>query len=113
MAVVIVRIVGALMAGGMLLAIAWGFVDASFGDDGAQLLALTWGRVTLIDLYLAFLFAWIWIAWRERTWPRRLVWLLLVVTTGSLAIGLYLLLASRGARTVDQVVLPRAQWERP
>lgn len=111
MAVVTVRIVGVLMVGGMMLAIAWGFVDASFTDDGGQLLALTWGRVTLIDLYLVFLFAWIWIAWRETTWPRRFVWLLLVVTLGSLAIGLYLLFATRGARTVDQIVLRPSAWE--
>tara|TARA_B100000029_G_scaffold45805_1_gene42218 strand:- start:177 stop:521 length:345 start_codon:yes stop_codon:yes gene_type:complete len=50
-----------------------------------------WFRATLADAYFAFLTVWIWIAWREPTWPRRLAWLVAVLCLGSIAIALYAL----------------------
>ncbi len=51
-----------------------------------------WFRATLIDAYFAFLTGWVWMAWREPTWPRRLAWLLAVLCLGSIAIAIYALL---------------------
>ena len=89
----------------MVVAIARAFTVASFPEDGATLLALAWGQVTLVDLYLALLLGWGWIAWRERSVPRALGWLVATVTLGSLALFVYLLRASVRAQGPTEVVV--------
>ncbi|MFP4148372.1 MAG: DUF1475 family protein [Nitriliruptoraceae bacterium] len=104
-ALVIVRLVAALGCAAMTAAIVAGFATASFTEEGALLLELTWGRVTLVDIYLAFLFGWLWIAWRERSPVRAALWAVATVITGSVALFGYLLGASLRARTTTELVL--------
>lgn len=101
----LVRSVATLATLAMLATIAYGFSAGDFSEEGAQLLDLAWGRVTMIDLYLAFAAAWAWIAWRERRVRSAAVWLILVVGLGSFAIWAYVLLAAVRARTVDELLL--------
>jgi hypothetical protein len=89
----------------MLVVIGRAFALASFGEDGAALLDLAWGQVTLVDLYLALLLGWSWIAWRERSVPRAAVWLVATVTLGSLALFGYLLGASLRAGSPMELAL--------
>lgn len=89
----------------MIATILGAFSVASFTDEGATLVALAWGRVTLVDLYLALLLGWVWIAWRERSVTRAVLWGLATVVTGSLALFLYLLVASLRARTALEVLV--------
>ncbi len=102
---VAIRGVSALGVAVMTSLIVGGFSAASFTEEGGALLALTWGRVTLIDIYLAFLFGWLWIAWRERSPARAALWAAATVVTGSLALFAYLLGASMRANSTTAVVL--------
>jgi hypothetical protein len=88
----------------MAVAIVVGFSTASFTEDGAAIVGSVWGRVTLVDIYLAFLFGWLWIAWRERSPGRAAAWFVATAVTGSLALFGYLLLASLRAETVPELV---------
>jgi hypothetical protein len=103
--VIAVRIVAAFGCAMMTSAIIAAFTVASFPEEGGALLALTWGRVTVIDIYLAFLFGWLWIAWRERSPARAAAWALATVVTGSVALFAYLLGASLRATTTTELVL--------
>lgn len=100
-----IRLVAAAGVGAMLAAIVGGFSVASFTDEGAVIIALAWGRVTLIDIYLAFLLGWLWIAWREASPLRAVLWAVPVVVTGSLALFAYLLGAAVRADDVTGVVV--------
>jgi hypothetical protein len=91
---VLVRVLTGLGTLVMAAAIVWGFATASFTEEGAALLDLAWGRVTLIDIYLAFLLVWGWIAWRERSAVRAVAWLAATIGLGSLALFGYAFLAS-------------------
>jgi hypothetical protein len=102
---VAIRLLAAFGTAAMAAAIVGAFSVASFGEQGAVLAELTWGRVTLIDIYLAFVFGWLWVAWRERSTWRAALWLLATLVTGSLALFGYLLGASLRASTVDELVL--------
>ena len=62
-----------------------------------------WGRATLFDAYFAFLTVFLWIAYRERSWGRRILWLVLILTLGNFAIATYFLLALRR-------IGPRGSW---
>jgi hypothetical protein len=108
MTMALVRITTGLGTLAMAVAIAWGFAAASFTEEGAALLDLTWGRVTLIDIYLAFLLVWGWIAWRERSPLRAAVWLAATVVLGSLALFGYAFVASlRASDPLDLLLGPR------
>jgi hypothetical protein len=100
-----IRVTAAAGTLAMLVVIVRAVSVASFADDGATLLGLAWGQVTLVDLYLALLLVWAWIAWRERSLPRAAGWLLATVTLGSLASFVYLLVASLRARSPMELVL--------
>lgn len=104
-ALVAIRIISAIGVAVMTGAIVGGFSVASFTEDGATLLGLTWGRITLIDIYLAFLFGWLWIAWRERSPLRAALWGVATVITGSLALFGYLLGASLRADDTTMLIL--------
>lgn len=103
--VAVVRVVAAFGCAMMTSTIVAGFASASFADEGAALLDLVWGRVTLIDIYLAFLFGWLWIAWRERAPVRAALWGATTVVFGSVALFAYLLGASLRATTTTELVL--------
>ena len=77
----------------------------SLGAQGAEVGALVWGRVTFIDLGLALVSGWAWIAWRERSVVRALVWLVLTAVTGAGAILLYVTLAAWRAEHMQQVLM--------
>ncbi len=79
------------------------------GAQGSEIGALVWGRVTFVDLGLALVFGWLWIAWRERSVVRALVWLVLTAVTGSGALLLYVSLAALRADDMRDVLLPRAE----
>jgi hypothetical protein len=104
-ALVVIRLMAAFGTGAMASAIVGAFSVASFTEEGSILAGLVWGRVTLIDIYLAFVFGWLWLAWRERSAARSALWLLATLVTGSLALFGYLLGASLRAATIDELVL--------
>lgn len=51
-----------------------------------------WFVATLFDAYFGFLWFWAWVAYREPTWLRRIVWLLLILTLGNMAMAGYVLI---------------------
>lgn len=51
-----------------------------------------WMRTTLVDLYIGLVVFWCWVAYRESSWPVRLLWAIAIAFTGNLAVLLYLLI---------------------
>ncbi len=102
-----VRIVAVAAAVAMAATIVWGFAAGDFAADGAALLDLVWGRVTMIDLYLAFGAVWAWIAWREGTVGAAVLWAVLVAGLGSLAIWGYVAWRAWGSTDVPHLLLGR------
>lgn len=100
-----VRIVAVAAAVAMAATIAWGFAAGDFGADGAALLDLVWGRVTMVDLYLAFGAVWAWIAWREDSVGAAVLWAVLVAGLGSLAIWGYVAWRAWDADDVPHLLL--------
>lgn len=51
-----------------------------------------WFRATLADAYCGFLFFWLWVAWREQSAAQGVLWFVLIMTLGNIAMAGYLLL---------------------
>jgi hypothetical protein len=54
-----------------------------------------WFRATLADAYCGFLFFWLWLAWREQSTTKGVLWFVLIMTLGNLAMASYVLLQLR------------------
>lgn len=52
-----------------------------------------WGRATILDACFGFLTVYVWVAWRERSWLWRVVWFVLFMGLGNIAIAIYMLRA--------------------
>lgn len=51
-----------------------------------------WFIATLFDAYFGFLFFWLWVAYKERTWPARIGWLIGILLLGNIAMAIYVLI---------------------
>ncbi len=51
-----------------------------------------WAVMTLYDAYFAFLFFYIWVFYKEESIYLRVLWLLLILTTGTMAMSAYVLM---------------------
>ena len=98
-----VQVVAWVATAVMVVAIVTGLLAA---EDGAvaELLANVWARVTILDLYVALGTIGAWIAFRERSVPRTVAWLVFLVVTGSVAVGVYVALAAGRSRTAVQLL---------
>lgn len=77
----------------MTAVLVYGFTVGDFGADGAAILANPWGIVSLVDLYVGFALFSFWIVYRENSWPRAVVWVVLMMILGFFTGALYTLLA--------------------
>ncbi len=51
-----------------------------------------WAVATLYDAYFGFITFWIWVAYKESTVWRRVLWLVLILGLGNIAMSLYVLI---------------------
>jgi len=77
---------------GMTAVLLNGFINGSFGADGAALLANPWGVVSIVDLYVGFALFSIWIAFRESSLITIIIWVILMIVLGFFAGSLYVLI---------------------
>jgi hypothetical protein len=67
-------------------------LDRGVFEAGADLWSDSWFRATLADAYFGFLAVYLWIAYKEKTWGRRIVWFVLLMLLGNIAIAVYVLM---------------------
>lgn len=80
-----------LMLLSILAVTTWASLEQNVMLGLDYLLAHRWGIATLFDTYFGFLTIYLWIAYKEVTWPKRILWLALVLTLGSIAFSIYIL----------------------
>lgn len=89
----IAKIIALLGLLAMTAVLIHGFAAGAFGEDGSQILAMPWGRVSLVDLYVGFSLFSVWIVYRERSALRSVIWVALMMVFGFWAGSLYALIA--------------------
>jgi len=89
----VAKIVAALGALAMAAILIYGFTVGDFGGEGAVLLSMPWGIVSLVDVYVGFILFSCWIVYREKSVIRSVVWVVLVMVLGFWAASLYALIA--------------------
>ena len=62
-----------------------------------------WAWATLYDAYFGFVTFYCWVAWRERSLGAKVLWFVLVLLLGNIAMSLYVLLQLFGLRGDEPV----------
>jgi hypothetical protein len=85
-----IALLGLLAMTGILI---YGFAAGDFSGEGAKLLAMPWGIVSLVDLYVGFALFSCWIVYREKALLPSVVWVILMMVLGFWTGALYTFLA--------------------
>jgi len=64
----------------------------SLWDAWDSFAANPWAVATLYDAYFGFITFFVWVAYKESTLWRRLMWLVLILSLGNIAMSLYVLI---------------------
>lgn len=67
-------------------------LDRGVFEAGADLWSDPWFKATLADAYFGFLAVFLWIAYKERTRGLRILWFVLLMALGNIAIAIYVLI---------------------
>jgi hypothetical protein len=86
----VISLAGLLAMTGILI---YAFTTGDFLSEGAQILAMPWGIVSLVDLYVGFTLFSCWIVFREKALLPSVVWVILMMVLGFWAGALYTFLA--------------------
>lgn len=81
----------------MTAVLVFGFTVGDFVGEGAQLLTMPWGIVSLVDLYVGFILFSGWILYREGVNLMSVVWVVLMLVLGFFTGALYTFLALRSS----------------
>lgn len=83
-------LLGLLAMTGILI---YGFTVGNFSAEGAKLVAMPWGIVSLVDLYVGFTLFSCWIVFREKAVLPSIIWIILMMVLGFWAGTLYTFIA--------------------
>jgi len=86
----LIALIGLLAMTGILI---YAFTNGNFTEEGNILLSMPWGIVSMVDLYVGFTLFSAWIVYREQSWLRSLVWVILMMVLGFFTASLYTLIA--------------------
>lgn len=90
--IVFLRFAFSLVLVAMLAVTSWASSVVALWNTPREVVLHPWFIATLFDTYFAFLTFWLWLAWKERTWPRRLGWLVAILLLGNIAMAIYVLI---------------------
>ncbi|MEO8036004.1 MAG: DUF1475 family protein [Acidobacteriota bacterium] len=76
----------------MIATTTWATLQSSVFTGGSAVLESRWGIATLLDAYCGFLTFFVWVAWRERATGVRILWFVLIMTLGNIAMASYMLI---------------------
>lgn len=95
----------------MVAVTTWASLEANVLVGFQRLLADRWGVATLFDAYFGFLWFWLWILYKEASFGRSLLWLVLLFALGNLAMAAYVMIQLfrlKPGRGVEDLLLRKA-----
>lgn len=105
------RVFAMVVLGVMLTVTSWASSIIALWKMPREVVTHPWFIATLFDTYFAFLWFWLWVAYKETSWLARLAWLFAILVLGNIAMAIYLLVqlfrVPADAR-IDQVLLRRS-----
>jgi hypothetical protein len=89
---ILLRVITGLILFSMIVLTVVAVQEASLKDAGSALWKDAWFRLTLADAYFGFLIVYMWVVYKERTLWSRIVWFILFMALGNMAVSAYILI---------------------
>jgi len=86
----LIALFGALAQGGILI---YGFTQGDFGAAGTFFFNDPWGIVSIVDVYVGFIFFSAWVIYREKNLLVALLWVISIMILGNFPAGVYAFIA--------------------
>ena len=99
---------------GMLAVTTYASLQRNILSAGSAVVADRWVQATLVDAYFGFLTFYVWVAYKESAWFARIVWFVLIMLLGNIAMTVYMLIQLarlRPGEGAEQLLLRRPQAE--
>lgn len=80
----------------------WASLQSNVFEGFRYVIADRWGVATLFDTYFSFLTIYLWIAYKHTTLLARAVWMVLILTLGSIAFSVFILRELARSKTVEE-----------
>ena len=87
----LLQLLFALILVSMIGVSTWASLERDIFTAGRDLMQDRWFIATLMDAYFGFLTFYVWVAWREGSLARRVVWFVLIMCLGNIAMSVYVL----------------------
>jgi hypothetical protein len=91
-ALILLRSMTGLILISMIILTVVAIREASLMEAGSALWKDAWFRLTLADAYFGFLIFYSWVFYKERTQAAKIVWFLLIMGLGNMAVSAYILI---------------------
>lgn len=75
----------------MLAVTSWASLHTPLFSIPRQVFTHPWFIATLFDAYWAFIAFYVWVAWKERSLPARILWFMTIILLGNISIAAYML----------------------
>ena len=105
-----VRTLAVVVLVGMLGLTSWASSVQALWKIPGEVWRNPWFLATLADAYCGFLFFWLWVIYKERSWLARLGWLVAILLLGNIAMAVYVLLQTwhiSGEAPIEKLFLRR------
>ena len=93
-----IKILSGLGVLAMTAVLFYGFTQGDFLVQGAELLSNPWGIVSMVDLYTGFILFSIWIVFRETSFWKAVLWVILMMVLGFFTGSVYTFLAANQSK---------------
>lgn len=87
-----VRLFAIFVLVAMLAVTGWASSQQALWKMPPEVVGHPWFIATLFDAYFGFLFFWLWVAYKETSWPARIGWLIGILLLGNIAMAVYVLI---------------------
>lgn len=87
----------------MLAVTTYASLDRNVFDVGSQLTSDPWFQATLADAYFGFLTFYVWVAYKEAGLWRKVLWFVLIMTLGNIAMSVYMLVQLAKMKSDDSL----------
>ncbi len=76
----------------MLGVTSWASVQCALWETPRSVVMHPWFIATMFDTYWGFLTFYCWVAYKERSWPAKILWLIAILLLGNIAMAIYSLI---------------------
>lgn len=89
--IIALRIFFSVVLVSMLCVTGWASFECALWNTPPAVATHPWFIATLFDTYWAFLTFYCWVAYKERSWIGKIVWLIAILLLGNIAMAFYML----------------------